>query len=76
MLKQPNTRITIDLGQPQLITFLKIESAQTGQPVKEIVALALQNYFAEKLENKALAKLSEKAFAEWNNTEDAIYDSL
>ena len=70
------TRITIDLGQPQLLTLLRLESAQTGKAIKEIMVEALQGYFSSKKENKTLLKLAETAFAEWDNPHDAAYDQL
>ena len=37
---------------------------------------ALEAYFADRLETKALAKLAESSFNEWDDARDAEYDRL
>lgn len=70
------TRLTIDLGDPQLLRLLRHEAADTGQSLRDIVIEALTGYFSGKRENIAIAKLAESAFAEWDNPKDAEYDSI
>lgn len=70
------SRITADLGDPRLMKLLKAEAQSEDKTLKEVLVTALEVYFAEKLENKALQKISESTFEEWNNSLDAEYDSL
>lgn len=69
-------RITIDFKDPRYLKQLKFCAAEEGKPVREIVITALEAYFSSRLENRALAKLGEEAFAEWDNSKDAEYDDL
>lgn len=71
-----NTRLTVDLHNEQLIKLLRLEAAHGGRGLGEIIAEALQGYFSSKKENRAVMKLAEKAFAEWDNPKDAVYDRL
>ncbi len=71
-----NTRLTIDLGSPQLLTLLRLEAAHKGQAIREVVIKALESYFSHKRENQAILKLAEKAFSEWDNPKDSEYDRL
>ncbi|MBI4412088.1 MAG: hypothetical protein HY541_06365 [Deltaproteobacteria bacterium] len=71
-----NTRITIDLGQPRLLTLLKLTAAQTGKSIREVVVEALEGYFSHRRENQAILKMAEKTFAEWDNPKDSEYDKL
>lgn len=71
-----STRISTDLGDPRLMRLLKAEAAERETSVKEVLTRALEAYFAERLETKALAKLAESSFSEWNDPRDAEYDSL
>jgi hypothetical protein len=70
------TRISTDLGDPRLLKLLKSEANERGTTIKDVLARALEAYFAERLETKALAKLSESSFSEWNDPRDADYDRL
>ena len=70
------TRISTDLADPRLVKLLKIEAHETDKTIKEVLTRALEAWFAERLENKALAKLSESAFSEWDDPRDADYDRL
>ena len=70
------TRISTDLADPRLVKLLKIEAHETDTTIKEVLTRALEAWFAERLENKALAKLSESAFSEWDDPRDADYDRL
>ena len=71
-----STRLTLDLGDPQLAQLLRVEAARERTTMKDIVVRALEAYFSERRENGALLKLAEAAFAEWDNPEDAVYDEL
>lgn len=68
------TRITVDLGDPQLSRLLRLEAAQKGKAIREIVTEALRVYFSNRRENRAVIRLAEEAFAEWDNPQDAEYD--
>ncbi|MDO8519962.1 MAG: hypothetical protein Q7T11_07365 [Deltaproteobacteria bacterium] len=71
-----NTRLTIDLGEPRLLTLLKITAAQTGKTLREVVVEALESHFSSRRENQAILKMAEKTFAEWDNPRDSEYDKL
>lgn len=70
------TRISTDLADPRLVRLLKMEAHETDTTIKDVLSRALEAWFAERLENKALAKLSESAFREWDDPRDADYDRL
>jgi hypothetical protein len=70
------TRLSADLNDPRLIRLLKAEASERDTTVKDVLTRALETYFAERLETKALAKLAESAFEEWNDPRDADYDRL
>lgn len=70
------TRISTDLADPRLVRLLKAEANERDTTVKEVLTRALEAYFAERLETKALAKLAEASFAEWDDPRDAEYDRL
>lgn len=71
-----NTRITIDLHDPQLLKLLRLEAAQEGKALREVIVKALESYFSSKRENRAVMKLAEKVFSEWDNPKDSEYDRL
>jgi len=70
------TRISTDLGDPRLVRLLKAEATETDTTIKEVLTRALEAYFADRLETKALALLAESSFDEWNDPRDADYDRL
>jgi hypothetical protein len=70
------TRISTDLADPRLVKLLKAEANERDTTVKEVLSRALEAYFAERLETKALARLAEASFAEWDDPRDADYDRL
>jgi len=70
------TRISTDLGDPRLLKLLKNEATERDTTVKDVLVRALEAYFAERLETKALAKLAESSFTEWDDPRDADYDRL
>ncbi|MBI5503208.1 MAG: hypothetical protein HY899_00290 [Deltaproteobacteria bacterium] len=55
---------------------LKLEAHESDTTIKEILTRALEAWFADRLENKALAKLAESSFSEWDDPRDADYDRL
>lgn len=71
-----NTRLTIDFKNPLYLKQLKIASAEKQKSIREIVIEALDTYFSNYLENRAVQKLAEKTFEEWNNPFDATYDKM
>ena len=71
-----NTRLTIDLQNPQLLTMLKLQVAQENRTIREVIVEALENYLSHKRENQALLHLAESSFAEWDNPKDSDYDHL
>lgn len=73
---QMNTRFTIDLQDEGLTQLLRIEAAHSGRAIREVVVDALESYFSARRENKAVARLAEQTFSEWDNPKDAGYDTL
>lgn len=55
---------------------LKAEANERDTTVKDVLSRALEAYFAERLETKALARLAEASFDEWDDPRDAEYDRL
>ena len=49
---------------------------QVGQFVVDIIDDYIDRSFSENRELRRFMMLSETSFSEWNNQEDAIYDSL
>jgi hypothetical protein len=69
-------RLSTELADPRLLKLLKAEANERDTTVKDVLARALEAYFAERLETKALAKLAESSFSEWDDPRDADYDRL
>jgi hypothetical protein len=55
---------------------LEAEANERHTSVKDVLSRALEAYFAERSETKALAKLAELSFGEWDDSCDADYDRL
>ena len=55
---------------------LKAEANERDTTIKDVMVRALEAYFADRLETKALAKLAESSFDEWDDPRDAEYDHL
>lgn len=70
------TRLSTDLGDARLMRLLKAEAQERDTSVKEVLVTALEAYFADRLETKALARLAESAFTEWGDPRDSEYDRL
>ena len=71
-----NTRITVDLQNPQLLTLIRLQVAHEGVSIRELVVKALESYLSNMKENKSVLKLSEATFEEWDNPKDSEYDAL
>lgn len=71
-----NTRITADLGDLKWIKLLRMEASERGWKMKDVLVAALERYFSDRLETKALAKAAESIFEEWDNPLDGQYDKL
>jgi hypothetical protein len=70
-------QVTFDFGDhPRLLDVLKMMAARERTTQKAIVVDALTAYFAHKQENLALLVAADQAFAEWDNEDDRVYDSL
>jgi hypothetical protein len=61
---------------PKVLELLRTYAATSGKSQKAILIEALEGYFSEKLETRLLWAAAEKTFAEWNNEDDEIYNSL
>ena len=70
------SRITIDFKDSSYLSRLKLASAEQHKSIREIVMNALDSYFNDYLENRAIKTLAEQSFAEWNNPLDADYDKV
>ena len=61
---------------PQIVELLRITAAKKGKSLKAIVSEALERYFDNEQENVFLMSAADKAFAEWDNSDDDVYDTL
>jgi hypothetical protein len=59
-----------------LLDVLKMMAAKERTTQEAIVIDALTAYFSQKQENLALLMAADKAFREWDNEDDRVYDSL
>jgi hypothetical protein len=70
-------QVTFDFrDHPRLLDIPKMMAARERTTQKAIVIDALTAYFSQKQENLALLMAADKAFAEWDNEDDRVYDSL
>lgn len=70
-------KLSFDLSDnPQVIELLRLRAAQKGISQKAILIEALQAYFAQDQENEFIKSAADKVFAEWNNPDDEVYDTL
>jgi hypothetical protein len=60
----------------RLLDVLKMMAAKKRTTQKAIVIDALTAYFSQKQENLALLIAADKAFVEWDNQDDQVYDAL
>lgn len=70
------TRISTDLGDARLMKLLRAEANERDTSIRDVLVRALEGYFADRLETKALARLAEESFEEWDDPRDAEYDRL
>lgn len=70
------SRLSTDLKDPRLLRLLKAEAHERDTTITDVLTRALEAYFAERLETRALGRLAESAFEEWNDPRDADYDEL
>jgi len=61
---------------PELAEMLRVYAAKKGRTQKGILVDALKAYFADQMESNMLLRATEAEFAEWDNEEDQVYDSL
>ncbi|MFN2378045.1 MAG: hypothetical protein ABR538_16055 [Candidatus Binatia bacterium] len=69
-------RLSTELSDPRLVRLLKLEAHESDTTIKDVLSRALEAWFADRLETKALARLAESSFAEWDDPRDADYDRL
>lgn len=61
---------------PDLVEALRLYAARKGRTQKAILVDALKAYFADQLESALLLRAADRTFAEWDNEDDRVYDSL
>ena len=72
-----SSKLSFDLSEaPELVRLLRLEAAQTGRSQKEILVQLLESHFAHRLENRLIEDAAAKAFAEWDNDDDRVYETL
>lgn len=70
-------KVSFDFSDiPDLIERLRMVAAQEGTTQKAIVISALEAFFADKFESDILLRAANQTFAEWDNKEDSVYDTL
>ena len=70
------TRLSTDLGNPYLLKLLKTEANEKNTSIKKVLVIALESYFAHRLENKNIQRLAEGVFDEWEDPRESDYDHL
>ncbi len=72
-----SSKISLDFGdRPKLVRTLRMHASRAGLSQKEVVARALEAYFAHEAESAFLLDTATQAFAEWDNPEDEVYNRL
>lgn len=70
-------QVTFDFrDQPQLLDMLRLLAAKRHTTQKAVLTDALTAYFSQRQEEMALLAAADKSFAEWDNEEDRVYDTL
>jgi len=70
-------QVTFDFrDQPQLLDMLKILAVKQKTTQKAIVVEALTAFFSHRQEALALLQAADSSFAEWENEQDRVYDTL
>ncbi len=75
-MKPGSSKLSTDLGNPQLLKLLRLEAELTDSSIKDVLVTALEGYFAHRIESRALHRAAESAFSEWNDLRDSDYDNL
>jgi hypothetical protein len=70
------TLLSTDLVDPRLLRLLKAEANERDTSIEDVLTRALEAYFADRLETKALAKRAESSFTEWDDPRVSEYDRL
>ena len=63
-------------NEPELAEMLRLYATRKGRTQKAVLVDALKAYFADQLESGLLLRAAELTFAEWENEDDRIYDTL
>ncbi len=64
------------MARDEFFDTLEHLSEEHRKEVEELVVRLAENERRERQLHTALSKMSEQSFAEWDNDEDAVYDSL
>ncbi len=71
------TKVSFDFrDNPEIVRLLRLLAAEQGTSQKSIVVRALEAYFATQVDHAFLRAAADRVFTEWDNQEDAVYDSL
>lgn len=62
--------------QPEIAEMLRLYATRKGRTQKAILVDALKAYFADQLESMLLLRAADVAFADWENEDDRVYDTL
>lgn len=72
-----SSKVSFDFSDtPTIVELLRLRATQKGVSQKKILIEALQRYFAQEQEDEFLKSAADRNFAEWNNPDDEIYDTL
>jgi len=70
-------RISLDFSDhPAIVETLRRVAVHEGKTQKEIVLRALEAYFSHQLEQTMMLEHGKHVFAEWDNEDDRVYDTL
>ena len=64
------------MGDSSLMRMLKREAQEQDTTIKAVLKKALEAYFHDRLETRALQSISESIFKDWDNPLDAEYDKI
>ena len=62
--------------KPSILEMLRAQALQEGISQKAVLVKALEAYFSHRQEAVFLSRAADKLFAEWGNSQDAVYDTL
>lgn len=72
-----SAKVSFDFAdRPKLVEMLRVFAAQAGRSQKDVVSEALEIYFANHAESDLILRLAASTFADWDNPEDEIYNTL